>query len=177
MSILNISRYLTALLCPIHIINIYFSATNIISCVYSLTMIFILFMLCFSPKLIYTKLLIMLQGCVIITFNIIEITTPKHDFNVTIIFDYLVFLIFCTTLLLHNKFNREVREELLPPLKFVVDKNGIYECQICLEESNTAINLPCKHKFHKECLLEWFEKKKTCPSCRYNFENVSIIIL
>ena len=25
---------------------------------------------------------------------------------------------------------------------------------------------PCNHKFHKQCLLEWMEKRLQCPVCR-----------
>lgn len=25
---------------------------------------------------------------------------------------------------------------------------------------------PCKHYFHEECLMKWFEKKSECPLCR-----------
>jgi len=24
----------------------------------------------------------------------------------------------------------------------------------------------CKHLFHRECMLEWFEHRNTCPLCR-----------
>tara|TARA_B100001123_G_C15066217_1_gene929730 strand:- start:235 stop:609 length:375 start_codon:yes stop_codon:yes gene_type:complete len=45
----------------------------------------------------------------------------------------------------------------------------IKECVICLEDINTdekIIKLPCKHYYHKFCLLSWIDVSKTCPTCR-----------
>ncbi len=25
---------------------------------------------------------------------------------------------------------------------------------------------PCKHKYHKKCLLQWMNMKMECPTCR-----------
>lgn len=45
-------------------------------------------------------------------------------------------------------------------------------CAICMEdidetisETNRAI-LSCSHEFHPKCILEWFKKSNTCPTCR-----------
>ena len=49
------------------------------------------------------------------------------------------------------------------------------ECGICLETLNTAVTLPCKHKFCAACLDGWKskfgstnkkERSKSCPLCR-----------
>lgn len=29
-----------------------------------------------------------------------------------------------------------------------------------------AINTPCGHCFHRECLKPWVTSSKTCPTCR-----------
>ena len=44
------------------------------------------------------------------------------------------------------------------------------ECIICLD--NMSINekiimIDCGHKYHKTCLLDWFQKKKICPVCDF----------
>ena len=44
------------------------------------------------------------------------------------------------------------------------------QCPICLknmEEEDIINELPCKHKFHKECILPWLQKTCSCPCCRF----------
>lgn len=46
-------------------------------------------------------------------------------------------------------------------------------CLICLEEmikGNDIIMIDCGHKYHKDCLLIWFERKKLCPECDFSVE-------
>lgn len=45
------------------------------------------------------------------------------------------------------------------------------ECAICLQPllpNTQAAKMPCgeKHIFHHECLMEWLQRKPTCPLCR-----------
>ena len=40
-------------------------------------------------------------------------------------------------------------------------------CSICLEEVLTEyLRLPCRHCFHRSCIIEWKTKKPQCPNCR-----------
>lgn len=42
-------------------------------------------------------------------------------------------------------------------------------CAVCMEElvaSTLAVQLPCLHVFHGECLRVWLSKQHTCPTCR-----------
>jgi hypothetical protein len=42
-------------------------------------------------------------------------------------------------------------------------------CAVCMEElvaSTMAVQLPCSHVFHSECLRVWLSKQHTCPTCR-----------
>ena len=40
-------------------------------------------------------------------------------------------------------------------------------CSICLDDTNdTWSELKCGHKFHKDCILSWTNKQRTCPICR-----------
>lgn len=59
---------------------------------------------------------------------------------------------------------KEVRREDLRVLK---EKEG--ECSVCLgdyEIGDVAVRLPCRHCFHKQCILNWFTEKDSCPLCR-----------
>ena len=42
------------------------------------------------------------------------------------------------------------------------------ECPICFEKINDGIQLKCAHMYHDDCIQHWFEKKTTCPMCRYD---------
>ncbi|KAK7301037.1 hypothetical protein RJT34_11893 [Clitoria ternatea] len=39
-------------------------------------------------------------------------------------------------------------------------------CAICQEKMQSPILLCCKHIFCEDCVLEWFERERTCPLCR-----------
>ena len=44
-------------------------------------------------------------------------------------------------------------------------------CPVCLTdmeapEGATLREMPCGHRFHEQCLLEWLRTKNTCPVCR-----------
>ena len=43
------------------------------------------------------------------------------------------------------------------------------ECVICkcdYEDGEQLKRLPCFHKFHSECIKEWFKRQNFCPVCR-----------
>ncbi|EOA38119.1 hypothetical protein CARUB_v10009589mg [Capsella rubella] len=44
------------------------------------------------------------------------------------------------------------------------------QCSVCLDDfeiGTEAKLMPCKHKFHVDCLLPWLELHSSCPVCRY----------
>lgn len=44
------------------------------------------------------------------------------------------------------------------------------DCVICLEEwrvGDVAREMPCKHRFHGECVEKWLGLHGSCPVCRY----------
>lgn len=36
------------------------------------------------------------------------------------------------------------------------------------EVDDMYLLLPCLHRFHIECVTEWFKRKNTCPNCKDN---------
>jgi hypothetical protein len=47
------------------------------------------------------------------------------------------------------------------------------DCSICLdnfEDNDKTVVLDCNHRFHRDCILNWFKKELNCPLCRKNIE-------
>ncbi|KAJ8747737.1 hypothetical protein K2173_014512 [Erythroxylum novogranatense] len=60
-------------------------------------------------------------------------------------------------------------KEAIDALPTVTIKEKL-QCSVCLDEygiGTEAKEMPCKHKFHKECILPWLELHSSCPVCRY----------
>ncbi|KAE8716097.1 galactosyltransferase family protein [Hibiscus syriacus] len=58
--------------------------------------------------------------------------------------------------------------EAMPSVDIGEDEDG--ECVVCLEQwksKEVAKGMPCKHKFHGECIEKWLEIHGSCPVCRY----------
>ena len=60
-------------------------------------------------------------------------------------------------------------------LKKLKDSNR-GNCIICLSDceiNDEAINLPCSHLFHEDCIIKWFSYNNKCPLCKkaYNYTN------
>eukprot|EP01103_Thecamoeba_quadrilineata_P011847 TRINITY_DN292_c0_g1_i2.p1 TRINITY_DN292_c0_g1~~TRINITY_DN292_c0_g1_i2.p1 ORF type:complete len:270 (+),score=75.55 TRINITY_DN292_c0_g1_i2:65-874(+) len=46
-------------------------------------------------------------------------------------------------------------------------------CSICFEDyqlEEEVLQLPCKHFYHRPCLVTWLQQHNTCPVCRYEME-------
>ncbi|CAL5369884.1 unnamed protein product [Camellia sinensis] len=58
--------------------------------------------------------------------------------------------------------------EAMPVVKVV--EEGL-ECAICLGEyevGGVAKEMPCKHRYHSDCIEKWLGMHGSCPVCRYN---------
>lgn len=51
----------------------------------------------------------------------------------------------------------------------IININNIMECSICIEQYPVGCDIAimnCDHFFHKNCIIEWLNRKPTCPICR-----------
>lgn len=67
---------------------------------------------------------------------------------------------------------------ILKNYKNYIPKNE--ECSICQDKYgflDEICELPCGHKFHKDCVDKWLENNTTCPMCRHNIREDSGDIL
>uniref|UniRef100_A0A8C5MKN0 Ring finger protein 24 n=1 Tax=Leptobrachium leishanense TaxID=445787 RepID=A0A8C5MKN0_9ANUR len=83
----------------------------------------------------------------------------------TAIFVFILSLLFCCYLIRYVLHLIEV----YVILKEKVKELNLYEmCAVCLEEFKPKDELgicPCKHAFHRKCLIKWLEVRKVCPLC------------
>ena len=100
-------------------------------------------------------------------------TLAKNHYNVLglefIIFSFIggtiCYNIYC---IFKNKMGNCCLKRKLKPE--TLKKNLLDDCSICLEEmkeKNKVIILECNHIYHKDCIMEWFQKDNiNCPLCR-----------
>lgn len=70
------------------------------------------------------------------------------------------------------------RKELvdaLPVVKFSGDNISTSpDCSVCKDSFNLGeelIQLPCKHMFHRDCIMPWLQMRDTCPTCRFSINS------
>lgn len=75
-------------------------------------------------------------------------------------------------IILHHAVNKKgLTKEQLGALKETQAKRDESICAICQEysfkgDNSKQIELPCRHSFHKDCILKWLKNNETCPLCR-----------
>jgi hypothetical protein len=62
--------------------------------------------------------------------------------------------------------SKKVVEEL-PLVKITDEKESCAVCKDCFVKDEMALKLPCKHLYHKDCILPWLERHNSCPVCRF----------
>ncbi|SCL99237.1 zinc finger protein, putative [Plasmodium chabaudi chabaudi] len=75
----------------------------------------------------------------------------------------------------HSTVLKEKIDFLVVPFDIEKNKNNNLKlCSICYENykhNEPLIFLPCTHNFHKECIIEWINKKLTCPICKIDIKS------
>ncbi|KAL6549520.1 hypothetical protein OROHE_008637 [Orobanche hederae] len=62
--------------------------------------------------------------------------------------------------------------EGLPDIKITAEilASDLSQCAVCTDTfwlDGEAKQMPCKHIYHKDCILPWLELHNSCPICRY----------
>ncbi|CAL4976833.1 unnamed protein product [Urochloa decumbens] len=60
--------------------------------------------------------------------------------------------------------------EALPTVEIAGSGNDGDSCPVCLEDyapGEHAREMPCRHKFHANCIVPWLEMHSSCPVCRF----------
>ncbi|KAI5006747.1 hypothetical protein ZWY2020_033990 [Hordeum vulgare] len=62
--------------------------------------------------------------------------------------------------------------EALPTVEVVGcgNEEDAASCAVCLEDyasGERARELPCRHRFHSQCIVPWLEMHSSCPFCRF----------
>ena len=42
-------------------------------------------------------------------------------------------------------------------------------CELCSDNNNQVVSLPCNHQFHSACINQAFHHNRSCPLCRKSF--------
>jgi E3 ubiquitin-protein ligase RNF115/126 len=49
-------------------------------------------------------------------------------------------------------------------------REKVCSCSVCKDEfeiEQILLKLPCRHYFHRECILPWLKERNSCPTCRF----------
>lgn len=62
------------------------------------------------------------------------------------------------------------KKDAVEAMPTVTIEEDSIQCSVCLEEfdiGTEARQMPCKHRFHGDCIVPWLELHSSCPVCRY----------
>ncbi|KAJ9078658.1 hypothetical protein DSO57_1004615 [Entomophthora muscae] len=60
----------------------------------------------------------------------------------------------------------------------ILEINAHEECPVCKEEfvlDEEIRLLPCKHRYHSDCIVPWLTRNGTCPVCRFSFHGPDVV--
>ncbi|GAB5569390.1 RING finger protein 24 [Prionailurus iriomotensis] len=95
---------------------------------------------------------------------------PHYNFRMPNIgFQNLPLNIYIVVFVLRHQAHKEFYAYKQVILKEKVKELNLHElCAVCLEDFKPRDELgicPCKHAFHRKCLIKWLEVRKVCPLC------------
>lgn len=68
---------------------------------------------------------------------------------------------------------KRVKKDFIKTLPSPTEITDSCSCGICKDDISSDespedfVELPCKHVFHRECVMPWFKTAHTCPICRH----------
>ncbi|CAF0790473.1 unnamed protein product [Brachionus calyciflorus] len=68
---------------------------------------------------------------------------------------------------LYKELTAEEVEKL--PITIATNDDKNLECAICLDSfrlNDKLRVLPCQHKYHADCIMQWVTRNPNCPQCR-----------
>lgn len=174
----KMSKYIAFIISPIHLM-----LTLLIKEKYDQIFNILVLSLIICSEILYFKVLkrisLILVGVTLIVFSILSGLLNENSYYVFPLDVIYIISCFSSFQGFYRNSNTIINNDnniLHMQIQIIIRSNESedIECPICLSELDSALILPCTHKFHEICLLEWFNKQKTCPTCREIYNNYQI---
>lgn len=106
--------------------------------------------------------------------NVCKLGDSTFKLHILILFSlYFIIGAFSCMIMTCIHYPRQVPSQIRTitlPNPIILNNLQTEECSICMDLDNTKawIMLPCGHKFHNSCIVQWLNTQQTCPICRHN---------